>query len=200
MRSLPVVIILLLLSFLSGWFGGQMAFCQGVSSSQADSGRSVLLMKEYRAILKSFNLENMQFEIDNSQEIESVIERMGVRSFAQALSLALVNLMYDSRDEESPLANARYALELLSKESHQKKWLSPERIRHVRYFLKRKLQKQSTKLRLVTSFDSEASPERGESTKLNWVFHLVIPSLSDHQYWVIVPKSSYLQPYNYGFN
>ncbi len=43
-------------------------------------------------------------------------------------------------------------------------------------------------------------PEQGESTEVNWIFSLVIPELSDHVFWIVVPKDSSAKPYVYGFN
>ena len=42
-------------------------------------------------------------------------------------------------------------------------------------------------------------PEYGESIDAHWVFHLQVPSLSDHQFWVIVPRDGTIG-YVYGFN
>ncbi|MBC7531233.1 MAG: hypothetical protein H7318_06610 [Oligoflexus sp.] len=44
------------------------------------------------------------------------------------------------------------------------------------------------------------APERGEDLKMNWVFSLTIPSLSDHIYWIVVAKEPPYKAYVYGFN
>jgi len=43
-------------------------------------------------------------------------------------------------------------------------------------------------------------PEEREPAADNWVFFLKLPTLSDHLYWVIVPRDGQQDAYIYGFN
>jgi hypothetical protein len=52
--------------------------------------------------------------------------------------------------------------------------------------------------------DGVPLPPRRESVRRHWVFALSIPALSDHVYWIVVPRrrapDGSLAVYNYGFN
>jgi hypothetical protein len=43
-------------------------------------------------------------------------------------------------------------------------------------------------------------PEERESAELNWIFTLYLPTLSDHLYWIVVPRDGKTEAYIYGFN
>lgn len=43
-------------------------------------------------------------------------------------------------------------------------------------------------------------PEERESAELNWIFTLYLPTLSDHLYWIIIPRDGESEAYVYGFN
>ncbi|MES2744558.1 MAG: hypothetical protein V4655_03985 [Bdellovibrionota bacterium] len=106
-----------------------------------------------------------------------------------------IGVLFALDDEpESPLNNA---LSLAEGEGEDK-------LTHAKQSLLAHLNRPETKLVLLEGKDDGRGfqPERGESTETNWVFSLIIPSLSDHIYWVVLPKNP--QPaskgYVYGFN
>lgn len=204
MRINTTVVLAVFISFVSGWLSARIAICEPLRDEDALSiNPNDAVMAESTGVLRNFGLSSSQLVID-PLTLQSLhgdqVGQTGMRSLPHALRLALHSVLFDASDAESPLANARYVLETIQhKKSHQI-WLSPNRLRHVRYFLKKKMREQSTVLHLVNSSSSRFRPERGESIKSNWVFHLSIPSLSDHQYWLIVPKYILRKPYNYGFN
>ena len=48
--------------------------------------------------------------------------------------------------------------------------------------------------------NAEDAPPNGESLQDNWIFHMHLPSLSDHQFWIIVDRSGEREAFVYGFN
>lgn len=110
------------------------------------------------------------------------------------LPLVYQLLFAPSSEAESPLNNA---LSLA---------MGPQdlRLEEARKILLRHLDRVETHLVFIDGIDNERGfqPERGESLQENWVFSLVIPSLSDHIYWIVIPKKSQTPEsgYVYGFN
>ncbi len=72
----------------------------------------------------------------------------------------------------------------------------------VRKTLQKHLNQVTTTIVLLDSNEERGfRPEGGESLEENWVFSLVIPGLSDHIFWIVVPKDETAkEPYIYGFN
>lgn len=111
-----------------------------------------------------------------------------------ALEKVLPILLAPSEEPESPLNNA---LSLAQGSESERKAEAGE-------ILLRHLNRSETSLVLLDGKDNGRGfqPERGESTADNWVFSLVLPSLSDHIYWVVIPKKPQTASlgYVYGFN
>lgn len=101
-----------------------------------------------------------------------------------------------STEPECPLNNAR---------SLVKPTKQGDPAQHAREILLHHLNQAETKLVLLEGKDDGRGfqPERGEDSETNWIFSLVIPSLSDHIYWIVIPKTEKPQTskgYVYGFN
>ncbi len=111
-----------------------------------------------------------------------------------ALQEAIGVLFAPDEELESPLNNA---LSVAEGEGEEK-------LTYAKQSLLEHLSRPETKMVLLEGKDDGRGfqPERGESVETNWVFSLVIPSLSDHIYWIVLPKNP--QPasrgYVYGFN
>lgn len=109
------------------------------------------------------------------------------------LQTAMKVLFEDHEDLESPLSNAHSLVEGDDRASWER----------AKAILLTHLDRPETTLVLLEGKDDGRGyqPERGENTEANWVFSLVIPSLSDHIYWIVLPKEIRGQtPYVYGFN
>lgn len=114
----------------------------------------------------------------------------GRQSPAEPVLRTVMEVLFAANGElESPLSNV---LSLHSNELEAKALLFSH------------LDRPETSLVLIDSDDDTRGfqPERGESSETNWVFSLVIPSLSDHIYWIVVPKTMAANQvaYVYGFN
>ena len=117
-----------------------------------------------------------QVALDNSVCIQDAIPR------------GLESLLTDSSDVESPLS---LLVDLINDESAARAALGD--------FLNR----TSTHLALVPLVWKRQPglypPERGDSVQKNWVLFMSVGDLSDHLFWVIVPRNGGPVT-NYGFN
>jgi hypothetical protein len=106
----------------------------------------------------------------------------------EAIRRGLDSLLTDASDEESPLA---LLVDLLGDESA------------ARSALENLLNRPNTRLALVPLVWSRQPgvypPEMGESVEENWALFVTIDDLSDHFFWVIVPREGGAVT-NYGFN
>jgi hypothetical protein len=99
-------------------------------------------------------------------------------------------------EPESPLSQA---LSLVDGKDRD-----PSRIHRAKHKLWSHLNNPGTKLVLLNGrVDGQGYlPERAESLETNWIFSLIIPTLSDHIFWIVIPKDPDLsgKGYAYGFN
>lgn len=153
------------------------------------------------AILDRFELSTLAVKFPE-QEVNKQEELFSARlSFISALEQALTSFLNDAKHPESPRAiviesHALFAdqfdSQALLKEAIQKKMLA--------YLQKGKM--ALIPYEKVINYDEidYNPPEDGEKLKENWVFSLMLPSLSDHIFWAIIDRNATKEPYNYGFN
>lgn len=150
-------------------------------------------------ILVEFKLTQLSYQIDPS-DVEAQEQLPGNQiSFTDALRLALETLLTSDSDRESPRFLIQQIFGLFPEDDPE----AAEKITtHLREYL------QQGELRLLpdedwnnedTEFDYYP-PEERETATLNWVFSLYLPTLSDHLYWIIVPRDGAREAYIYGFN
>ena len=120
-------------------------------------------------------------------------------SFSQATQIALGLIFESQMQAETPL---EIALSEVPKEPGS--WYNSEaRKAAARKLLRAELDRNQTKLALFTGDEAPEMalpPEQGEDAKVNWIFSLYIPSLSDHFYWIVIDKEGRRKPSIYGFN
>lgn len=104
---------------------------------------------------------------------------------------ALVVLLSDARDPESPLALAE-ALELPPGKSREDA---------ARALLTEHLQRPSSSIRLCLDRATGLPlPEQEVDFERQWVFLLDMPSFADHYFWIVVDKDEEQAAAVYGFN
>ena len=141
-------------------------------------------VEQAQEILAELSLIGMTLHLELTDINEQ--NSLGELEFVAAFRTALVTITTDDRSEESPLAvitesvstNPQQALMDALKNSG-KIWLLPNREK--------------------TTGEQWFPPENGEDVVSNWIFHLQADDISDHLFWVIVPRNSD-EPYVYGFN
>ncbi len=123
---------------------------------------------------------------------------------AKPLRIALNQVLVISDEIESPLNNAReVALASMDGPAEHGNVSDPDQQWDLaRTVLRDHFNRETTQLVLLEEGREGRgfAPERGEDVKKNWVFSLVIPSLSDHIYWIVVTKDRVPRAYVYGFN
>ena len=131
------------------------------------------------SIAENLGLDGLNLHLDASEVAAQ--QAYGAHVFIDAFEDALLSILNDGTDEESPLALAETQASLISflNDGSAGIWLIPDRERQ--------------------SDDPWFPPEYGESLSDNWLFQLLTPSLSDHLFWVIVPRNGD-EAHNYGFN
>lgn len=141
-----------------------------------------------RDIENIFNINRLNFILDT----ENIIQQFSGenRNFHDATILALTSFLNDSNQAESPLAIVATCLPAAAPLSLVKE--------NLRAFLN----DGRTTLTVVSrgAKHKQFMPENQEKPEDNWIFMLLVPSLSDHIFWAIVPKNTSLPVYNYGFN
>jgi hypothetical protein len=152
---------------------------QDSGADSADTAEGTDPMNSAEIVAADLGLSGLNLHLDPS-EIEAQ-QAYGGLSFIDAFEKALLSILNDGTDEESPLTIAGdqgLLISLLNQDSSDL-WLIPDRERQ--------------------PDDDWYPPEYGESLSENWLFQLLIPSLSDHLFWTIVPRDGG-NPWNYGFN
>jgi hypothetical protein len=133
----------------------------------------------------SLKLELISFE-PGKESLEALKKPLGI---------VMNRLLTPDEELESPLNNAREVAAM-----RRRKNVSQEKsLEDAISVLAEHFNKKSSQLTLVGAGKGH-KPERGEDLEKNWVFSLVMPTLSDHIYWVIVPKDAPEGAYVYGFN
>jgi hypothetical protein len=155
------------------------AFCRQESGTPYPEARQI--------IQEEFELDRMTVDISSLEvQYQSTVLDNAVE-FGDALRAAITSFMNDDDDCESPLMLLQDNLGFEKEEA--KKEL-------VTY-----MNRPSTRIALVAFAGGSAyPPEGGESIEDNWVFFLMINTLSDHLYWAIVDRSGEQPVYHYGFN
>lgn len=119
-------------------------------------------------------------------------------SFEQALDKAMISFLSDYSHPESPGAIVVNVFELF-----------PGEVENAEVQIGFKLAEffDNGELRLLPNViwnDEEDvdfnPPENREPVADNWIFSLSLFDLSDHIFWVIIPRDSVSKVYNYGFN
>jgi hypothetical protein len=147
-------------------------------------GSAFAASKEERKEM-SLKLELISF--DSGKETLDAIKK--------PLEIALKRLLVEDDEIESPLNNAREVAAMRRRKTVSKEKSHEDAI----VVLAEHFNKKSSQLTLLGA-DKGLKPERGEDLEKNWVFSLVMPTLSDHIYWVVVPKDAPEGAYVYGFN
>ena len=150
-------------------------------------------------ILVEFKLTQLAYQID-PVDVEEQEQLSGNRlKFTDALRSALDSILTSDSDRESPRFIIQQTFGLFPEEDTE---AADKIMEHLREYL------QQGELRLLPNedwndYDAEFDfnpPEERESADLNWVFSLYLPTLSDHLYWIIVPRDGETEAYVYGFN
>jgi len=133
---------------------------------------------------------NLTVLIEEAQALQQH-QKFGRRNFNDAFIAAVTSIVTDRADHESPLAIAEGVCE----ENENFSPSCPQKL------LRQFLNNTSSYLFMVELSDlPDFAPMRGEKIEDNWIFLANIPELSDHIYYVIVPRDYTETAYVYGFN
>ncbi|MFT4533264.1 MAG: hypothetical protein ACJA1A_001784 [Saprospiraceae bacterium] len=114
-------------------------------------------------------------------------------SYLESLDLAIESFLTDGSYPESPLG------------------IVPDAVKSYKGNVSKPQQHKEKLIEMINSGGSLCMPdidgaaescfhaEEGENVEQNWIFLLLIPELSDHHFWAIVPKGGEDEVYNYGF-
>ena len=151
-----------------------------------------------RIVVEKYNKPKLRVIVDPKDvEEQSALPNNKV-SFEQALNKALISFLSDYSNPESPGAIVANVFELL-----------PGKVANPSVATNFKLSEffDNAEMRLLPNlaWDDEEDydfnpPEERESVTDNWIFSLSLFDLSDHIYWVIIPRDGKSPVYNYGFN
>jgi len=150
-------------------------------------------------IRTEFDLPSLSYHIEPGDIAEQESLAPNQISFADALRLALQTLLTNDSPRESPRFLIGESFGLFPAQDPG----AEDRITaHLREFL------LAGALRLLPNLDwNDADvefdfnpPEEGETVVDNWIFTLSLPTLSDHAYWIVVPRDGAAAAYIYGFN
>ena len=144
----------------------------------------------------SGSYETLEFVSVNAPTVEVAKQETlgGKITYAQAYELALKSIYTDRNDEESPLEVQSSAMGFVPP--------GMDKLEADQIALRGSLQ-GGGKLCLVPMVETEDKcfpAEHGEEVKDNWIFLLTIETISDHLYWIVIPRDGVKKAYNYGFN
>ena len=147
-----------------------------------------------KTITENFGISHITVIIDESEVALQSTRFSGDRTFEKACLDAFRSLLFDDDDSESPLA---LALDLCSN-GKRKQECAREKLNH-------HISSATSYFTLIPQVihsvrDQVFPPEHGERIDENWLFYVKLPTLSDHLFWVIVPRNGLKPVYNYGFN
>lgn len=151
---------------------------------------------------REFLLEGLERAV-NVNEAKAQRKLGGEVDFPAALRAALNCFLYDEGHPETPRRIVRETHGEVEPDDFQFVWSYNEWLTDkVRQYLDQGM------IHLVdrTVYDLDHDeleevfpPEEGEKVADNWIFMLMLPELSDHLYWAIVPRDG-KRAYCYGFN
>lgn len=150
-------------------------------------------------IQNEFDLDRLRYDFFPDYVVQQEALPNNHLSFSEALRAALGTIFSSTSKRESP----RYLIgNLFGLFPDQDPDAYDQITRKLREFL------QNGQLSLLPNVDWDGEedafdfnpPEAGESAELNWIFTLYLPTLSDHLYWIIVPRDGRSKAYIYGFN
>ena len=162
------------------------------------------LQRSYEVLKNEFGLDKIQYNY-NKKFLMEQIEKCNTDddckvTFRKGLEKALISILHDMNDVESPLDIARYAVEE-KYHLYMRYPLSQNNLYLTKRLLREFLNSNESSISIGDYVDDNFyPPEYGESVEDNWAFFIYLPELSDHLYWVIVDKSGEKETYNYGFN
>ncbi|WP_445384199.1 hypothetical protein ACT6NV_09315 [Robiginitalea sp. IMCC44478] len=150
-------------------------------------------------IQDEFNLPTLNYKIDLEEVKKQETLPNNKIMFVKALHTALKTVLTSNSNRESPRIIISEGMGLRPKENVEDE---TKVVKQLHEFL------LSGKLILLPLVDWENRdqdfgffpPEEGESAQENWVFYLSLPTLSDHLFWIIVPRDGQSEAYVYGFN
>ena len=132
-------------------------------------------------------------------EVQLDLGSLALSQVEKPLNAALRVLLEPNDEPESPLNNA-LAVAAETDDSHETN--SEVQLERARELLSRHFNRSTTQMVLLEDGKEGRgyAPEKGEDPKKYWIFSLVMPSLSDHIYWIVISRDDYLTAYVYGFN
>lgn len=147
---------------------------------------------------------NWNLDLGEEEHVDGIAKK--------ALLLRAEQVLFEKNDElESPL-NIVLSLDQEGGEGDSQD-ISSKRLEKAMDKLRGHLDRKETELIFLQSPEADDAesrekrgfmPENGESLEENWIFSLIIPSLSDHIFWIVLPKDENKKPqtraYVYGFN
>lgn len=148
-----------------------------------------------KQVLAEKGVENLGVRID-FKEVERQSRFDSKIQYKEALSTALDTFISFGIDEPETPAN------LVTEDYHHQECSQKDRDDRVKCWLN----KGDSSIHIVyrdyntLSYDVSSRPEWGESVLANWIFHVKMPSLSDHLHWAVIDRSSHKPPYGYSFN
>jgi len=163
-----------------------------------------------KSVLHEFKLERLPHHIHAVEVRRQQAAYAGNRSFKSVLKKALICLLKDASDTESPLAIARQAIEDRAR-THGDRFTFKGSKDKADALLRQCLLDPNALFALVP-MEGKADayvdrtdtrilrPQGGEKLDKNWLFFVTLPKLSDHTYWVVVGRNSHDKTYVYGFN
>ena len=151
-----------------------------------------------RIVKDKYNLTKLQVVISPTDVEEQSSLPNNEVSFEQALDKAIISFLSDYSHPESPGAIVANVFGLI-----------PGEVENAEVKINFKLAElfKNGELSLLPNLtwnnDEDYDfnpPEERETVADNWIFSLSLFDLSDHIYWVIIPRDGASEVYNYGFN
>ncbi len=152
-------------------------------------------------IKQNLGVPGLRVEFIESERLRQLQNFNNSLSFMEALQRAILSLLNDANDVESPRA---LTMEVFGLDPATDPTAAGQIDEKLRQYL------NTGRIGLLPEYDpnDEASwenlpyniPENRESVSANWIFVCSLPDLSDHIFWVIVDRAGEMAAYNYGFN
>ncbi|PHN06035.1 hypothetical protein [Flavilitoribacter nigricans] len=145
-----------------------------------------------------FDLESLRYDFPPAYIRDQEALEHNRLSFSQALRTALQVILHSDSERESPR-------QVIGQVFGWFPAAEPEARQKISLKLYEVLRNGQMSLLPAIDWNADTEldfnpPEGGESATDNWIFTLYLPTLSDHLYWVIVPRDGKREAFIYGFN
>lgn len=164
---------------------------QGIGKTESNT-----FLSDAGKITAEMDLQELKLMRFDPDEIQAQAQMGGDTSFADAFQTALSILFQPADKNESPYAIVQSSeFEEGTLETHQE---ISDKLKDLLNYGVLFLVPHDTPPNPDANMDYYP-PENGEKVSDNWIFNLTLDELSDHLYWMVIPRNGDA-PYVYGFN